>query len=312
MSGRGTLNLRQISALCGFSTCTVSRVLSGRARDFRITEETERRILTAAQEAGYRPNYLAHSLNTGRTHTIGLLLANRVDSYLGGILEGAEARLRGTPNRMVVATCENDPNLQRLELEGFAYRQVDGILLYPLAQSSAASAKPATPMVALGRVAPWRTDEVMLNDEQVAREAATRALKSGARTFGLVTNRTDCSSDRTRVETFKAEIRRAGFPAKAVRVMYGNQLPDSLSGIQAIFGINSGLLIALLARCRESAEKVRNWVSIGEIEGRDLLPVRIETLPMPSRELGRQAADLLLWRLDHPGEPLQRRIVNFS
>ena len=236
MSERPAINLRQISAQCGFSTCTVSRVLSGRAREFRITEETEQRILKVAQEVGYRPNYLAHSLNTGRTHTIGLLLANRVDSYLGSILEGVEARLRGTPNRMVVATCENDPELQRQELEAFAYRQVDGVLLYPLARPHRAapvhptrSATPSTsyPTIIIGRRSAWQTDEVMLNDEQAGKEAARRALQSGARRFAVLTNRTDCSSDQARVEGFRAEIRRAGFPAKAVHLILATRFPTA-------------------------------------------------------------------------------------
>ena len=318
MSERPAINLRQISAQCGFSTCTVSRVLSGRAREFRITEETEQRILKVAQESGYRPNYLAHSLNTGRTHTIGLLLANRVDSYLGSILEGVEARLRGTPNRMVVATCENDPELQRQELEAFAYRRVDGILLYPLARPQTATrptrtASPATtcPTIIIGRRAARQTDEVMLNDAQAGQEAARRAVQSGARRFVVLTNRTDCSSDQARVEGFCAEIRRAGFPAKSVQIIYGDALPNRLLNTPAVFAVNSGLLLRLLTECKPTATAAPYRISIGEIEARDLLPVPVDTLAIPGRELGVQAADLLLWRLDHAGEPLQRRTVSF-
>ena len=313
MASPPALNLRQLSARCGYSTCTVSRVLSGRAREFRISGETERRILKAAGEAGYRPNYLAHSLNTGRTHTIGLLLANRVDRYLGGILEGVEARLRGTPNRMVVATCENDPELQRQELEAFAYRRVDGMLLYPLAHPGARDPvgrppPPPFPVVTVGRRGPWVTDEVMLNDGQAGREAARRALASGAHRFLALTNRGGCSSDRARVEAFRAEIARAG---GKVRLLHGERLPGRLAPGHAVFAVNSGLLLSLIERLPADAPRQSCWLAVGEIEGQRLFPVPLDTLAMPSRELGRQAADLLLWRLDHPEAPSQRRQVDF-
>lgn len=320
MAERSQLNLRQLSARCGFSTCTVSRVLSGRAREFRITADTERHILKVAGQAGYRPNYLAHSLNTGRTHTIGLLLANRVDNYLGGILDGVEARLRGTPNRIVVATCENDPALQRQELDAFAYRKVDGIILYPLASAGHPGTRPATtrrtgpgqPTVIIGRRAPWAADEVMLNDRQAGQEAAQRALRAGARRFAVLTNPTDCSSDANRVRGFQEEIRRAGLGAKAVRVLRVATRAINLAGVDAVFGVNSGLLLGVLSRLRsQPAPTRRYWVSVGDIEGRDLLSVPVDTLAMPSRELGVQAADLMLWRLDHPDAPHEQRLVNF-
>lgn len=325
MAARTQLNLRRISALCGFSTCTVSRVLSGRAREFRITAETEQKILKVASEAGYRPNYLAHSLNTGRTHTIGLMLANRVDNYLGGILDGVEARLRGTPNRIVVATCENDPDIQRRELDAFAYRKVDGIILYPLAHAGRAPRTasqqppraPDLPAVIIGRQAAWKTDEVMLNDEQAGREAARRALRSGARRFAVLTHRNDCSSDHNRVVAFRDEIRRAGHPTGAVTVVEDGfqqkPLPARLDRVEAFFGVNSRLLLDLVAQLRSSGHaQAKYFVSVGEIEGRDLLSLAVDTLPMPGRALGVQAADLMLWRLDHPGEPLQHRIVDFE
>lgn len=322
MAERTQLNLRRLSVRCGFSTCTVSRVLSGRAREFRITPETEQHILKVAGQAGYRPNYLAHSLNTGRTHTIGLLLANRVDNYLGGILDGVEARLRGTPNRIVVATCENDPELQRRELDAFAYRKVDGIILYPLARTGKTTAgrtpaRPDRPMVIIGRRAPWTADEVMLNDQEAGREAARRALRSGARQFVVLTNSTDCSSDLQRVLGFQEEVRRAGLKERAVRVLKGGfrpgALPAGLARAPAIFGVNSGLLLDLLARLRDQPGLAqRYFVSVGDIEGRALLAVPVDTLTMPSRELGVQAADLMLWRLDHPDAPPQHRVVEFA
>ena len=324
MSKRSTLNLRQISALCGFSTCTVSRVLSGRAREFRITKATEQHVLKVARASGFRPNYLAHSLNTGRTHTIGLLFANRVDNYLGAILDGVEARLRGTPNLIVVATCENDPQILREEMDAFSYRQVEGIILYPLAHFSSepkAAAKvrpPALPTVIIGRKGAWDTDEVMLNDEQAGRTAARRALAAGARTFAIFTNPSDCSSDRARVQAFRGELLKSGTAAHHIAVhddadAIGKQA-KRLASAQAFFGTNSGLLLSMIARLSgQPGFQPKYLGSVGEIGEPQLLKYPVDGLPIPGRELGFQAADLMLWRLENRGPARhQRRRVDFS
>lgn len=324
MSNSKPLNLRKISELCGFSTCTVSRVLSGRAREFRITEATEQEILRVADAAGYRPNYLAHSLNTGRTHTIGLLFANRVDNYLGAILDGVEARLRGTPNRIVVATCENEPRILREEIDAFSYRQIEGIIVYPLARfagepnGSAKIRTPGLPTVIIGRKVAWDADEVMLNDKQAGRTAARRAVAAGARTFIIVTNPSDCSSDKNRVESFRAELLKLGVAARHVAVHddiveLGKQAKN-MARADAFFATNSGLLLNLVATLSaHPGFRPKYLGSVGEVEGHKLLKHPIDAIPIPGHELGFQAADLMLWRLDHPGEAKrQRRLVDYA
>ena len=324
MSQPKPLNLRKISELCGFSTCTVSRVLSGRAREFRITETTEKEILRVARAAGYRPNYLAHSLNTGRTHTIGLLFANRVDNYLGAILDGVEARLRGTPNRIVMATCENDPRILREEIDAFSYRQVEGIIVYPLAhfagepKTAAKIRTPELPTVIIGRKGTWDTDEVMLNDQQAGLTAARRALAAGARTFAIFTNPSDCSSDRARVESFQGELIKAGVAARHMATYedaatVGKQA-KTLARADAFFGTNSGLLLNVISTLSAQPGFRPTYLgSVGEVEGRPLLKFPIDAIPIPGHELGLQAADLMLWRLEHSRDAMrQRRLVDFD
>jgi len=60
-----------VARLAGVSRATVSFVLNDRAEG-RVAEETRKRVLTAAETLGYRPNRLATALSTGRTYTIGI------------------------------------------------------------------------------------------------------------------------------------------------------------------------------------------------------------------------------------------------
>ncbi len=56
----------------GVSRATVSFVLNQRANG-RIPQETQERVLRAAEALGYRRNRLATALSTGRTHAVGIV-----------------------------------------------------------------------------------------------------------------------------------------------------------------------------------------------------------------------------------------------
>jgi DNA-binding LacI/PurR family transcriptional regulator len=60
--------LKQVAARAGVSYQTVSKVLN---RQIQVSKETEDRIWEAARTLGYRPSFVARSLRTQRTFTIG-------------------------------------------------------------------------------------------------------------------------------------------------------------------------------------------------------------------------------------------------
>ena len=65
------VKMADIAKTSGFSVTTVSRVLSGHAKDFRITKGTAEKIKAVAEKMGYRPSQLARGLRTSQTFNIG-------------------------------------------------------------------------------------------------------------------------------------------------------------------------------------------------------------------------------------------------
>ena len=318
------MNIRQISAMCGVSVCTVSRVLNGRAAEFRIAGATAGRILAVARKANYRPNYLAQSLNTGRTFTIGLVFANTVDNYLGSIMEGVESHLRGTEYQTVVATGENDIRLQDQAIRRMLYRHLDGIILYPQAMAPGDTyALPApvgkrkrhVPIVLIGRTIPVERDQVMLTDYEAGVATARYFLAAGCRRLAFLTRPTNCSSDRGRERGFMDTLRNAGVPASRRIVVEEADGPSAealrrLSSADALFGVNSRLLLTFVEALRELTNVRRmRVVSVGAIEGGHLLDLQLKTWTVPGRRMGEEAARLLLWRLEHPSAPWEKVTV---
>lgn len=89
MSKPKRLSQASIAKSLGVSRATVSLVLRGGQG---AAEETKARILAAASQLGYRPNALIHSIRSGKSRTVGVLVQPQ-DSYWREVCYGIHDRL---------------------------------------------------------------------------------------------------------------------------------------------------------------------------------------------------------------------------
>ena len=82
-SRKGHATMATLAVHLGLSRATVTHVLNGRADEQRIRPETQRRVLEAAKEMGYRPNASARAVRAGRFGSVAL-----IQSLLGAYLPG--------------------------------------------------------------------------------------------------------------------------------------------------------------------------------------------------------------------------------
>src|SRR4029077_5074342 len=82
-AARGELKvtLKTIADYLGLTPGTVSAALNNSAAARSIPDRTKKRILAAAKDLNYRPNYFARSLRLQRTYTIGVIAEEIGDSY---------------------------------------------------------------------------------------------------------------------------------------------------------------------------------------------------------------------------------------
>src|SRR6202012_5951667 len=84
--------LRDVAAAARVHPATASRALNPETR-ILVSEDTARRGAEAPARLGYRPNPVAGSLRTRRSHTVGVLTPDLNNPLFPPIVRGLEDRL---------------------------------------------------------------------------------------------------------------------------------------------------------------------------------------------------------------------------
>ena len=82
------VTLKSVAQRVGLTASTVSAVLNNSAASLSVPEQTKNRILAAARDLNYRPNFFARSLRVKRTYTIGVILEEIGDAYGSIVIAG--------------------------------------------------------------------------------------------------------------------------------------------------------------------------------------------------------------------------------
>jgi LacI family transcriptional regulator len=120
------VRLKDIANDLGVSVVTVSKVLRGNAD---IGEETRRRVLKRMKELNYQPNMLARGLASGRTYTIGLVVPDLVHPFFAEFAKSVGSVLRTSNRALILASSEEDPEMERQEIRTLLNRGVDVLLI---------------------------------------------------------------------------------------------------------------------------------------------------------------------------------------
>jgi LacI family transcriptional regulator len=181
--------MRDVARRAGVGASSVSRVLAGHPD---VSERMRQTVMTAVDELGYRPDLLARGLRSGRTGTVGFVVADIANPMVAQTVTGAERRLREAGYSMLLTNSEGDAEQDAGSIELLEQRSVDGLLLLLSdernADTVAAVRRAECPVVLLDREIPGGEGVASVSfDHRPAMAAATRSLlRAGHRRIGLL------------------------------------------------------------------------------------------------------------------------------
>ena len=115
------MTLQMVADRVGLTKGTCSAVLNKSAASHSVPAHTQERILAAARELNYRPNFHARNLGTKRTYMIGVVTQEIGDFYSSPIISGIERCLRERGYFFLTVAHRHDPKL----LENYSHLLLD-------------------------------------------------------------------------------------------------------------------------------------------------------------------------------------------
>jgi LacI family transcriptional regulator len=304
--------MRDIARDLKVSAITVSKALRGHAD---ISPATRDRVLQRIHELGYEPNLAARSLATGRSFIMGLIVPDLVHPFFGEIAKGISKVLRSKGYSLLISSSEEDPELERTELDALLARQVDAILLATTFTSATQEGNPferiagnKVPLVLLDRdVAGVHAVFVGVNDEEAGFLATRHLLERGCRRIAHLAG-PDISTGRGRFKGYRRAVESAGHKVRpeyvirissadsrgaengfeaTQRLLACNPRPDGIFCFNDEFA--TGTLRAILDRGLRIPEDIA-VIGVGNMTNTDFLKVPLTTIDQNSFEMGQTAA----------------------
>jgi LacI family transcriptional regulator len=269
-----------------------------------VNPETRSRVLATAEVLGYRPNRAARALITGRTHNIGLIVADISNPFFPPLIKAAESQARGRDYHIFIADTNEDAAVEE-ELVHALAKQVDGIMLCSprMNNSLIEQLSREVALVVINRLVAG-LPAVVMDVGQGARRAVEHLVGLGHRDLALLGGPRGSWTNR--------EIRRAATTAAraadANLVILGPNTPTEAggaaaaepvrrAGVTAVLAYNDLMAIGLIEELGRLGTTVPGAVSVVGIDDIELsrrTRPKLTTVATPTPAAGRAAVDMLL------------------
>ncbi|HTX38422.1 MAG TPA: LacI family DNA-binding transcriptional regulator [Bryobacteraceae bacterium] len=309
-------SIKKVAEVAGVSVGTVSHVITG---SVPVSDELRLKVQAAIRQLNYHPNYVARSLKTSKTLTLGIIVPHMTISFFPQIIHGAEMAARKRGYFLIAVNSDDDGERQKDLLSLLRSERVEGILLVlaaaptPISQISRIL-DAGIPVVCLDRI-PDRVavDSVSVEDTEAAQMGVEHLISMGLRRIAVVTGPLTLKNERRRVQGYRQALERAGIPVDERLIWQGNfrtadvaelcreKLADAASRPEAVFSTNGPTALGVLRAFRDgglSTPRDIAFATFDELAVEDIFTPSITTVVQPAYEIGFRAANLLLDRIE--------------
>ena len=305
--------MSDVGRLAGVSHQTVSRVINGSPH---VKPETRERVLQAMLELGYRPNFVARALVTGRSRTLGVV---SFDTSLYGpasTLLGIERAAHEEEYFVIVASLKSLNRESIVEaVERLRRHGVDGILaITPLEEAADAlrHAPDDAPLLAVEAGPEESVPVVAVDQVSGAVMATSHLLDLGHENVWHIAGPSNFLESGQRLVGWRTTLERTGIePPAPLRgdwsARAGYDLGRRLStdpAVTAIFVANDQMALGVLRAMHEHGKRVPEDVSVvgfDDIPEAPFFLPPLTTVRQDFDEVGSRSVRLLL-RMIETGE----------
>lgn len=191
---RKKISIKDLAKHVGVSTALVSYVLNNKEKEARVGKEIAVKIREAAKELNYQPNLIARSLKSGKTRTIGLIVADISNTFFSNIARIIEDEASLNNYTLIIGSSDESPEKSQTLINTFLKRQIDGLIIAPTVNTESqikALKKAGVPLVLIDRYYPdLDVNTVRINNFEASYKAVEHLARKGFKRVSMIAYKT--------------------------------------------------------------------------------------------------------------------------
>ena len=305
--------LSDVAKIAGVGVMSVSRVVNGSRK---VSPDIESKVRAALKKIGYEPNEAARILKGHRARVIGVIVPDLSNPFFANCVNEIQCTFREAGYISWMAASNHREEIERQDIQTMVQRKVAGLLVVPSGfqiDHFSQARRSGIPIVAFDRPITSVEADTLTVDNRAAAARATQHLIDHCHRHIVCVRRTDDDKLYTRTERiagYSEVMDAAKYPVRFCYVPgdlnepFNNQLESVMNSVPvptAIFAVDNVVAVDVLRALQRLSIKVPEQVALiafDDFDAATLMRPTITAVRQPVAQIGRDAAALLLARID--------------
>lgn len=317
------VTIHDIAKHLGINAATVSRALRDKPG---VSAELKKKILETVKEMGYQPHMMASQLRTQSSNVIGLFLEEDWIYYGNSVADGVQSYAKKNGYHVLIWNASKVED-QKVGIDFFEQMRLAGIIFASKhADTNREVPESKLPIVLVNRLGGPNVTSIMTDDEHGATLAAVHLIGLGHKDIAMINGPSGSIHVTRRKKGVVEALRSAGLKLRDEWYFEGDWVREN--GYEsakklfaqkdrptAIIAGNDDIALGVYDAALEYGVSIPDELSVigynDHISCQYMRP-QLTTITLPLREMGMEAAKVLIQRLKQPQLVIDQRVVKGS
>lgn len=308
------VSIKDIARAAGVSTALVSYVINNKEKEARVGKEIAEKVRQIAKELNYQPNQIAKSLKSGKSYTIGLIVADISNPFFANLARVIEDEAKKNNYTVIFGSSDENSDKSRDLIDVLVNRQVDGFIIAPTENSEQQIRdleKQNIPLVLIDRYFPdIHSNYVVTDNFKASYDAVTHLAEAGRKKIGMLAYKSSLIHMQERKRGYLEALKDSGLSAEPLllkEISFNNILEDAAAGINellnekppvdAVFFATNTLALSGLKVLDSKRYRIPDDLAVvcfDEGDAFDFFYSPLTFIDQPLKEVAREAVQILI------------------
>jgi len=321
--------IKDIANVLGLTPSAVSKALSDHPR---ISDKTKLAVKQIAENLNYQPNHLASALRKGKSNLVGVIIPKNNSNFFSSVLENIENVLNKKGYNVIIAQSNESYKKECSNIDALLFTQVDGIIASMANETTNLKfynkiKNKGIPLILFDRGEnDLEVDYVGIDDYNSSFEIVEHLVQQNCKKIAHIAGFSHTRIFKNRIRGYVEALEKFGLPVEndliiesSLKLEDGRRIMEELLKLperpDAVYAASDYAAFGALQVLKEHNIKVPEEIALvgfGNESFTSLVTPSISTVSQNSANIGKQAAEAFLYRINNPNEKvtLNKIILN--